>query len=481
MVSRFLNYLLSILLVGIFKPEAFGVITNLYAFIPFLNVLFTYGQETSYFRFVQMADKQKVYNTLSWGMIGSTILFTGILLFLQQPIANLLEIPANANYVRWLSYIVFLDTINTIPFARLRQENRPRKFAFIKVASIFVNIGFTIFFYLLAPKLPQDAWYMQWYDPAIGVGYVLIANLLASIATTLLLAYEYLELQFRFSKKLWKEVMQYALPLVVVGFGGMINEMLSRFIFLKVSPLPEHEKAFDLGVFGANFKLAVLITIFIQVFKMGAEPFFFNQSKSGDARITYARVMKYFVLACCLMFLGISLYLDVWKLMITWKNPEYGEGIHIVPILAMGGVFLGIYYNLSIWYKISNQNWTGAMITIGGAVITIILNILWIPKFGYTGSAWATFICYGFMMVVSYWLGQKKYAVPYDAGKLSLYLVIAAMLYLVKMLSDQYIHNIIAGLAISTVLLAGYCAFLLKMEKQNFVQMPFIGKLVSRF
>ncbi len=479
MLSRFLNYLLSLLLVGIFRPEDFGVITNLYAFIPFLNVLFTYGLETAYFRFVQTEPKQQVYNTLLISMLVSTALFTAVLLLLQHPIAQLLEIPDNTNYVRWLCWIVFFDTISTLPFARLRQENRPRKYAFVRVVNILTNVVFTIFFYLIAPKL-QGKPLMGWYDPAVGVGYVLLANLIASIVTTLLLGYEFLEMRWQFAAGLWKKVMHYAMPLVVVGFGGMVNEMLSRFIFLKVSPLPEQEKAFELGVFGANYKLAVLITIFIQIFKMAAEPFFFNQSRQADARQTYARVMKFFVLACCLMFLVIVLFLDVWRMLITWRHPEYGEGIHIVPILSMGGIFLGIYYNLSIWYKLTHRNWTGALITLIGAAITIALNIWWIPLYGYTGSAWATFICYAYMMIASYVLGQKYYPVPYPTGKLLLYMAAAMALYGVKLLTTNWIDHVWAGYAISAFLFAAFSWWILKNEKESFATLPVVGKLMAK-
>lgn len=477
--SRFLNYLLSLLLVRIFKAEAFGVITNLYAFIPFLNVLFTYGLETAYFRFVQTESKQQVYNTLLISMLVSTAVFTAVLLWWQQPIAQLLEIPDHVEYVRWLCWIVFFDTICTLPFARLRQENRPRKFAFVKVLNIVTNVGFTVFFYLIAPRIQQLP-FMGWYDASVGVGYVLVANLIASIVTTLLLAREFFELRWHFTKALWQKIMRYAMPLVVVGFGGMINEMLSRFIFLKVSPLPQEEKLFELGVFGANYKLAVLITIFIQVFKMAAEPFFFNQSKNDDAKATYARVMKFFVLACCLMFLVVALFLDAWKLLIASKNPEYALGINIVPILAMAGVFLGIYYNLSIWYKLTNRNWTGAAITLTGAAITIALNIWWIPLFSYTGSAWATLICYGFMMVASYLLGQRYYPVPYATGRLLLYLVLAIVLYGIKMLSEQYITNPLAGYGISMALLGLFAFIILRSEKESFIGLPVIGKLAGK-
>jgi O-antigen/teichoic acid export membrane protein len=302
---------------------------------------------------------------------------------------------------------------------------------------------------------------------------------MGSILTLLMLFPEWRQARLIFDKELWKEIMLYSLPLIVVGFGGMINEMLSRFIYLKVSPLPEAQKAHELGVFGANYKLAVLITIFIQVFKMAAEPFFFAQSSNRDAPGTYARVMKFFVMACCFMFLGVALFIDVWKWLITYKNEEYGEGILVVPILAMASVFLGIYYNLSIWYKLTNNNWIGARITLSGAAITILLNTWWIPKFGYIGSAWATFVCYAYMMVASYWMGQRHYPVPYDVKKLVGYILFAALLYSIHRVAGAYIPNILLRISLGGGLLFAFVAAIIWMERKELENMPLIGKWIS--
>ena len=476
-ISRFLNYLLSILLVGIFKPSAFGVITNLYAFIPFLNILFTYGLETAFFRFAELKNKQQVYNTLSVSIFISTLLFTVPLVIFSQSLANFLEIPTHPEYILFCAGIVFFDTLSTLPLSLLRQQERPKRFALVRVLSIVTNIVFTIIFYILAPKF-QDLTLFAWYNPQVGVGYVLVANLIASIVTLLLLIPEWRQAKVNFDFRLWKEIMNYSMPLIVVGFGGMINEMLSRFIFLKVSPLPMEEKNFELGVFGANYKLAVLITIFIQVFKMAAEPFFFSQSQTKNAADTYARVMKYFVMACCIMFLGVSLFLDMWKWMITYKNPEYGEGINVVPILAMGAVFLGTYYNLSIWYKLSNKNWIGARITLTGALITIILNIWWIPLFSYTGSAWATFVCYAYMMVASYWMGQRHYPVPYDTKKLMGYIVTAGFLYIVHWYMGKFLPQMGIRMALGGLFLTAFTALLMYSEKEEIKKMPFLSKWI---
>ncbi len=472
-LSRFLNYLLSLLLVGIFKPDAFGVITNIYAFIPFLNILFSYGLETAFFRFGQMKDRQQVYNTLTVSLLFSTVVFTLPLLIFSNQLAVFIEIPNHPEYIRWAAWIVFFDTLALLPQSILRQQERPRRFAFVRVTNVVANIAFTILFYLVAPRF-QEYSLFGWYDPQMGVGYVLIANLSASLLTLLMLFPEWRQARLIFDSKLWREIMTYSLPLVVVGFGGMVNEMLSRFIYLKVSPLPAAEKAHELGVFGANYKLAVLITIFIQVFKMAAEPFFFAQSSNSDAKETYARVMKFFVMACCFMFLGVALFLDIWRWLITYKNEEYGEGILIVPILAMASVFLGIYYNLSIWYKLTNNNWIGARITLTGAIITIALNLWWIPKYGYIGSAWATFVCYAYMMLASYWMGQRYYPVPYQVLRLCSYIALAAFLYVMHRLMGDWFTEIWLRIAAGFVLLGVFCLVVLYNERAELSKLPFM-------
>ncbi|HEY8388500.1 MAG TPA: oligosaccharide flippase family protein [Parasegetibacter sp.] len=472
--SRFLSYLLSILMVGIFQTSEFGVITTLYAAIPFLNIIFTYGLETSYFRYVQHYEKKHVYNTLQTSIIVTSLVFTGCLLFLTEPVSRLLEIEDHPEYIRWLAWIVLLDTLATLPLALLRQEGRPRKFAFVRVGSILANIALMLLFYVVAPSY-QDNLLFFWYDPEMGVGYVLIANILASVIGLLLLWKELKQYRFSFDFELWKKVIKYALPLLVVGFGGMINEMLSRVIFLKVSPLPEQEKLHALGVFGANYKLAVLITIFIQVFRMAAEPFFFNQSKDKNAPRTYARVMKFFVIACCFMYLGVNLFLDVWKWLITWKYEAYGEGIYIVPVLTVGSVCLGIYYNLSIWYKLTGQNMIGAYITLGGAVLTILLNIWWIPLFSYTGSAWATLICYASMMIASYLLGKKYYPIPYAWKKLVAYLIITFLIYLLHRWLNGFFESIFFSLGSGIILVAVFALFVFRIERHD-LPVKFGGK-----
>jgi O-antigen/teichoic acid export membrane protein len=492
-VSRFLNYGLTLLGFRLFDAVNTSDLTQVYAVIPFLNIVFTYGLETSYFRFAQNKDRAILYNTLNVSIVASTILLTILLFIFKSPLTNFVEMRDHPEYVTWMIWIIFFDTLAVIPLAKLRLEERPRKYAFINVATIFINIILVIFFLFIAKGAHdrgENSFLAFIYNPEIGVGYFIISNLIASALSLLFMYKEISVIRFIFDKQMWKEVMIYSYPLIIVGFGGQINEMLSRLIYRKVLDTDSTRELIqvkkELGIFGANYKLAVLITIFIQIFRLAAEPFFFNQSKNEDAPKMYARIMKFFVIACCFMFLGISLFLDFWKLLIASKFKEYGEGIHIVPILAMGSVFLGIYYNLSVWYKLTNRNMTGAYITIAGAIITLVLNIAFIPDFRYTGSAWATFICYSFMMISSYLLGQKYYPIPYAKKKLFTYLSICVLIYIfhqyiiAQNLDEKagYYPYVYYGTAFLFIGL--FTMLILRVEKKEFQRLPFVGRFLYK-
>ncbi|HSC54285.1 MAG TPA: polysaccharide biosynthesis C-terminal domain-containing protein [Phnomibacter sp.] len=483
--SRFLGYILSIFLFRWYGPSVTADITQVYALIPFLNILFTYGLETAYFRFVSATNESKLFNTLSISIIGTTVLFSAVLLFFIEPLSQFTSLQNKPEYFRWMIYVLFFDTLSVIPFARLRQQERPRRYAFAKVMNVLLTVLISVYYLRFCPLHhaadPNDP-LVIFYNPSIGIGYYIIANAMASFITMLLLWKEWKGFQWQFDTALWKQVMNYAYPLIIVGFGGMINEMLSRLVYSNVLDLPIEEEKRQLGIFGASYKVAVLITMFIQVFKMAAEPFFFKQSADKNAPRTYARVMKFFVIACSLMWLAIALALPLITRLAYGKNFEqYNEGSAIIPILAMGSVFLGVYYNLSIWYKLTNKTWTGAWITIGGAVVTIVLNIWWIPLFGYTGSAFATFICYGAMMVVSYTMGQKHYPIPYAYKKYIAFVLIAVCIYLLQHYAiEPFISNTIARISISIVWYLAYVYLIVRVEKKELAALPMVGKMIAR-
>jgi len=382
----------------------------------------------------------------------------------------------------WMCWILFFDTLATLPFARLRQEGRPRKYAFVRVAGIVMTILVVVLFLGIFPRYLQshpNSVIRLIYIDTDPISFYLLGNVCGSIFTFLLLWKEFKDLRFEFDKALWKRVMKYSYPLIVVGLGGMVNDMLSRLVYRHVVDLPRAAADKELGIFGNLYRLAVMVTVMIQAFRMAAEPFFFNRSKEENAQKIYARVMKFFVIACCFMFLFIALYRDVLQWIITRKSKDWGDGMYIVPILAMGNIFLGIYYNLSIWYKLTNKNMYGAVITFSGAVITILLNILLIPKLHYLGAALATFCCYIFMMITSYVLGQKYYPVPYAKKKLIAYLVIVTLIYLLHRGLLMISHNWIFNVGTATILMASFAVFISKIERKEIQRLPVIGKYLT--
>ncbi|MBI5373335.1 MAG: polysaccharide biosynthesis C-terminal domain-containing protein [Sphingobacteriales bacterium] len=483
--SRFIGYLMNLTLPLIFaQPSKTADLTQVYAIIPFLNVLFTYGLETAYFRFSQDQDRQKLYNTLSISLVGSTLFFTVLLLLCRGTIARLANLEQHPEYITWMAVIIFFDAISTLAFARLRQENRPKRYAFARVAGVMMNVLVVLLFLAVIPRYVNkhpDSFLGTFYNKETGIGYYLIGNICGSAFTFLLLRKEFSQIRFRFDMALWKKIMHYSYPLVIVGMGGMVNDMLSRLIYQHVVDLPVEAAKHELGIFGNIYRLAVLITIMIQAFRMAAEPFFFNRSKEEDAPKTYARIMKFFVIATCFMFLFISLYIDVFRwFFIAVHKPAWVEGLYVVPLLALGNIFLGIYYNLSIWYKLTSQNMLGAGITLAGAAITIVLNILLIPKFHYLGAAIATFCCYLFMMITSYVLGQKYYPVPYARKKLIAYLVLVVLIFLAHRGIAYFVENHWANLAAATALLGFFTWFVAKIERKELEKLPIVGKFYRR-
>jgi O-antigen/teichoic acid export membrane protein len=425
--------------------------------------------ETAYFRFGSKENEQKIYHTSSFSMILVSSIVIATMIFFGDNITNLLQINLHPQYITLMAWVVGLDALTTIPFSRLRLEEKPKRYAFIKVGGIIINILATYALISILPayaKAHSGSFIANWYVEGYEVGYILIANIIQNVFVMLLLQKEIRSLRFSIDFKLWRDMMIYALPLILVGFGGMINETLDRIMLGWWAPggSPDANKAL-VGIYSACYKLAILITISIQAFRMGAEPFFFKQAQSDNAQKTYARVMKFFVITLCIMFLGVVLYLDIWKEFI--RKPSMYVGLKVVPILLIANMFLGVYYNLSIWYKLSNKTMAGAWITLLGAAITIIINYFFIPYFGYMASAWATFFCYGTMMVVSYKWGQKVYRIPYATKKLIAYFVIALIIYGFHFLLLLVSNNKAFNYLFASILLVGFILFVSRIEKKE--------------
>lgn len=433
--SRFLGYLMNLSLPLIYKdPGTTADLTLVYAAVAFLTILYTYGLETAYFRFAQTEDRSRLYNTLSLALLFSSIFFSGVLWYFQDSLAHWARLGNNSELIQWMIGILFLDSLSTLAFAKLRQENRPRRYAFAKLSTVLVNIVVVVIFLGIIPRYltthPDSSLTAFYTKDQSGIVWFLIGNFFGSLVCWLLLAKEWITIRFQFDFSLFKKVMAYAWPLVLVGMGGIANDMLSRLLYQFVVDLPAEEAKHQLGVFANIVRLSIVITIAIQAFRMAAEPFFFNRSGQQEAPQTYARIMNYFVIVCCFLFLGLSLYLDLIKWFFeSIDRARWTEGLYVVPLIAMANIFLGIYYNLSIWYKLTNNNFTGALITIAGTVITIVLTTTLIPVLGYLGAALASFCCYLVMMICSYVLGQRTYPVPYPVKKILFYLVLASFLY----------------------------------------------------
>lgn len=461
--------------------NSYGEISILYAVIPFLNVIFTYGLETAYFRYATTKEQhEEVYNTATISLIFSTAVFTAILLLFNQPLANLLRIPSHPEFFTYSALIIAFDAMTTLAFAKLRYEGRPVKFASVRIAGIIINLAVVFFLLSVCPRLYEknpNSFIHAFYNPDYKVGYVIIANLIQSVATFLLLSKEFFSFRWRFNGKLWKEIIFYSSPLILAGFAGMINETFDRIMLGWWSSAPTAKQALaEVGIYGACYKLSILITLFIQAFRMGAEPFFFKQAQGQQPQRIYARVMKFFVIIICFMFLVVVLFIDIWKYFV---GKAYWSGLKVVPILLLANMFLGIYYNLSIWYKLSNKTIAGAWITVIGAAITLVINYFFIPKFSYMACAWATFLCYGSMMVVSFVWGQKNYRVPYAWKKLVAYIVISVVLYGVYELFNHFGLGTWANRGFAVILLGLFGLMILNVEKKEFQRLPYIGRFFT--
>lgn len=480
--ARFINYLLTPYLILHLGKVLYGEQSVVYSYIPLMNVLFTYGMETAFFRYTQINDKGDVYNTSSISLLSSSFFLSLLLIAFHLPIAKLLMVEAHPEYILLASAIIFFDALSTIPFAKLRLNGKPRKFAFIKVFGILVNMAFLYFFLSICPQIEKkqpNSFIAFIYHKDWLVGYVFVANLIQSVVTLLLLTKEFFGFKFKFDKPLWRQMVLYGVPIMIAGFGGMINETGDRIMLGWWSSAGSEMGAkAEIGIYSACYKLSLLISLSVQAFRMGAEPFFFKQSTSENAPKTYARVMKFFVITVCLMFLFVMLYVDIWKYFIT--DHSMWVGLKVVPILLLANMFLGIYYNLSIWYKLGNKTISGAYITLIGAAVTVLLNYLFIPRFSYVACAWTTFACYGIMMVISYVWGQKNYRIPYATKKLCAYIIIAVLIYYAHYYTIKYFNYQWLNYSLATILLFFYLLFVLNIERKEFATLPFIGRYLKK-
>lgn len=457
--GRFLFFLLNYLYTRVFTLDQFGVNSEFYAYSGFLTVLLAFGMETGFFRFAKDAENPKsVYATTLSFIVGTSSIFLILIYIFGQQIADVLKYPDHVEYIHWFGWMLALDAICAIPFAKLRAENKAAWFATVKMLEIGVNLALNIFFLIICRTAYQNNagnWLAELYNPNFGVGYIFVANLVASGVKMLLLSPQFKDGFSGFDKELLKKIVRYSLPMVVIGFAGIINEMLDRMILKYTLPYDNITNLQMLGIYAACYKISIIMSLFIQAFRFAAEPFFFAQSTKDNSKKIYADVMHYFTLFCVFIFLLVMLYMDWFQYFI---GAPFRVGLGVVPILLMANLFLGIYVNLSIWYKLTDRTMLGATVSIGGAVLTVILNILLIPSMGYLGSAWATLACYMGMAIVSYILGQKYYPVEYNLPKLFGYIVLGLVMWQLFELLHGSILPAVPFWAISTAIMLVFFA-----------------------
>ncbi|MBN2595526.1 polysaccharide biosynthesis C-terminal domain-containing protein [Labilibaculum sp.] len=431
-LGRLLNWLLVPLYTNLFVPEDYGIVTNLMSYVAILLVVLTYGMETGYFRFASKETKSDItFSTGFISLIATSILFWIIVAGFLNPLSVFLEVPENKSFIVLLALTLGFDAITALPFAKLRKENRAVRYAGLKLINIGVNLGINLFFLLLCPwihnNFPEIPITTIW-NPEFGIGYIFMAIFVSSFTNLLLLLPDILKVQLKLDQKLLLKILAYSSPILVVSICGTLNINLDKMIMPEL--IPESQNPFyQTGIYGANYKLAVIMTLFIQAFRYSFEPFFFAQAKEQSSKQVYADVLKYFVILGLIIFLGVMFYLDIVKILI---DSRYHEGLGIVPYVLLANLFFGIFFSLSLWYKLTDKTRFGAYIAIVGVIVTLVLNILLVPIFGYMGAAYSVLACFLVITAISYIAGQKYYPVPYDLKGILFYLLLAAILFTIS-------------------------------------------------
>jgi len=460
-VGRFLNYLL-VPVYTIALPASsggYGVVTNIYAWVALMLVLLTCGMETGFFRFANKGqdDPMRVYSTTLLSVSIGSVVFVVLGLLSLEPIAGWLEYGEHSWYIGMMMIVVAMDAIQSIPFAYLRYKKRPIKFAALKLLFIFLNIALNLFYYVVLK--------------GNDVGYAFLFNLVCTSVVMLCMIPELRGFTYVLDRELLKRMLRYSLPLVILGVAGILNQVADKIIFPFVYP-DEAEATVQLGIYGAASKIAMIMAMFTQAFRFAYEPFVFGKSKEKDSREMYAQAMKFFIIFTLLAFLAVMFYLDILRHII---GRDYWDGLRVVPIVMAAEIFMGIYFNLSFWYKLIDETRWGAYFSLTGCTILILMNIFLIPKYGYIACAWAGFTGYGVAMLLSYFVGQKKYPIQYDLKAIGMYVLLAAVLYL----AAEYvpIDNIYLRMAYRTVLLILFIAYVVKRDLP-LNQIPILNRII---
>lgn len=449
-VPRFLNYaLLTPFYTYIFNRNQYGVITEIYAWMVLALVILTYGMETTYFRYAgKKGPAEQVYSTALVSLFSTSALFIIAVSLFIRPVSAFLGYGDHPEYIKMFAWIVAIDAFSAIPFAYLRGNNKAVTFSVLKIINVIVTIIVVFFFLKTAPGLKErgNLWIQKIYNPEFRVGYVFVANLVGSAVTLILLLPHIVKIKPSFSGKLLGSMLSYSWPLLIGGMAGSLNEVLDKILLRRL--IGGAAGLDTVGLYGAGYKVGVLMSLFIQMYRFAAEPFFFEKAGSRDAKETYAVTMKYFVISALILFLIINLYIEGLQIII---GPVFRESLIVVPVVSMGYLLLGIFINQSIWYKVDDKTIYGAIITIIGAAVTVLVNVMFVPVYGYMAAAWAHIACYMTMVIVSYFLGRKLYPIKYQTGRILLYISLAVVLLLISGFAEG--NNKTLNLTIDTALL----------------------------
>ncbi len=476
-VGKFLNWLLVPLYTYVLQSQAdYGIVTNLYAWTALLLVILTYGMETGFFRFANKSDKDpaQVYTTILTCIGCTSFLFALLCCVFAQPIATWLGYEAHKEFISLLAIVVAMDAFASIPFAYLRYKRRPIQFAGLKLLFVILNIALNLFFLVLCPKI-QD-WHIIscWYDSSYGVGYVFVANIIATGIQTLCLLPAILAEKYSFSFPLLKQLLRYSLPLLILGVAGIMNQTLDRILFPFL--YKGEDAQMQLGIYGACFKIAMVMMMFTQAFRYAYEPFVFSKHKDKHSVGAYADAMKYYIIFSYLILLGMTVYLGILKFLVA---QSYWSGMRVIPIVLWTYIFQGVYFNLSFWYKLTDQTKWGAYFSLTGLAITIVLQVVFVPSMGYMASALSSTVCYFVIMVLSYFIGRNKLVIPYDLKRIGMYtiltLVLLGVYYTVRYVSGIWWVSMVVG----TILIVVYLWVLVRKDFP-LAETPVIGKYFGK-
>lgn len=464
-VGRILNYLLVPIYTRVLFQAEYGTVSVLYSYIGFLLVILTYGMETAFFRFASTAEnKRSVYSTTLFSIFVTSLLFVLFTCFFDTQIAAWIDYPKHPEYIRWLGLIVALDAFTSIPFAYLRQLGKAKKFAIVRSINILVNILLNLFFIVVCPKIMSgdNETLKALIDPVFDgknlISYIFISNLISSFLTVIMLIPELIQGFYKLNFSLWKKLIAFGLPMLVVGLAGNINVNIDKLMLRYLLPTDIAEA--QVGIYAACYKISILMTLFIQAYRYAAEPFFFNYVKNKDAKNIYAQLMNYLVVILCCIFLITMLFMDVVILLI---GKDFRSGQAVIPILMMANLFLGVYYNLSIWYKLSDKTIYGAYTSLIGAGVTVVVNVIGIPFIGFMASAWAALICYSVMLILAYFWGQKYFPIQYNIRRFFFYIGLTVALYLISLTYSEL--NIYIRFIFNVILLVSFIAVACRIEK----------------